>query len=57
MSQNNKNKITTFFTSVPGSSKYIEPSNNLKRKHEHVNQSENETIQNNVSTYKLDTPM
>jgi len=57
MSQNNKNKITTFFTSVPGSSKYIEPSNNLKRKHEHVNQSKNETIQNNVSTYKLDTPM
>ncbi|XP_022168246.1 uncharacterized protein LOC111032289 [Myzus persicae] len=44
MSQNNKNKITTFFTRTLN----IEPSNNLKRKHEHVNQSENETIQNNL---------
>jgi len=45
---NNKNKITTFFTSAPGSSKYIEPHNNLinlKRKDEHVEQSESETIQ------------
>ena len=63
MSQNIKNKITNFFTSVPVSSKClnstsynndVEPYNNLinlKRKHEHVDQLESETIQNNVSIY------
>lgn len=63
MSQNIKNKITIFFTSGSISSKClnstsdnngVEPYNNLinlKRKHEHVDQLELETSQNNVSIY------